>query len=338
MRVAYLLPILPPHLPAAEALSQEIAALRRHFPGELIYLNPNQQSPIYIPRLLFGFHRLPQLRRLESKIDLYHFYNADPFAFPVLRWLRRPVVYTIGGSVGRRPPAINFFNRLGAVTVYAEPLLRQLQGWGLHNGHVVRSGIDVTRFTHHPLPLQGQVRLLMGSAPWTLAQFQSKGVEALLEAAQQRPNLQLIFLWRGVLADEMRARVIQRQLTSQVTILDQLVDVNQILATVHAGIVLAEHGNVVKAYPNSLLDALAAGKPVLVSRTLPMRDYVERTGCGVVVDQVDPTAILAGVDRLVAHYEPMRLVAESVGQRDFSVQNTIADYQAIYAQLCGGSA
>jgi glycosyltransferase involved in cell wall biosynthesis len=280
--------------------------------------------------LLFGFHLLPQLRRLERNIDLYHFYNADPFAFPVLRWLRRPVVYTIGGSVGTRPPAINFFNALGAVTVYAEPLLRQLQAWGLRNGHVVRSGIDVTRFTHHPLALQGQVRLLMGSAPWTLAQFASKGVDALLTAAQQRPNLHLTFLWRGVLADEMRARVAQRQLGRQVTVLDGLVDVNQILATVHASIVLAAHGNVVKAYPNSLLDSLAAGKPALVSRALPMSEYVERTGCGVVVEQVDPTAILAAVDRLSAHYDPMRRVSEAVGQRDFSVQQTIADYDNIY--------
>jgi glycosyltransferase involved in cell wall biosynthesis len=335
MRVAYLLPILPPHLPSAEALSQEIAALRQHFPGALVYLNPNQRSPLYIPRMLFGFHLLPQLRRLERSIDLYHFYNADPFAFPVLRWLRRPVVYTIGGSVGVRPPAMKFFNALGAVTVYAEPLLRQLQAWGLRNGHVVRSGIDVTRFTHQPLPLQGQVRLLMGSAPWTLAQFASKGVDALLAAAQQRPNLHLTFLWRGVLADEMRALVAQRQLSSQVTILDGLVDVNQILATVHASIVLAAHGNVVKAYPNSLLDSLAAGKPVLVSRALPMSAYVEQMGCGAVVEQVDVLAILAALDQLLAHYDASCRTAENIGQRDFSVQQTIADYRAIYQQLAG---
>ncbi|MFN8459435.1 MAG: hypothetical protein U0401_33095 [Anaerolineae bacterium] len=57
MNILYHLTILPPKLPAAEALSQEISALRGRFGGELVYLNPNQRSPIYLPRLLFGFQR-----------------------------------------------------------------------------------------------------------------------------------------------------------------------------------------------------------------------------------------------------------------------------------------
>lgn len=334
MRVGYLLPILPPHMPAAEALSQEIAALRRHFPGELLYLNPNNRSPLYIPRLLFGFHQLPALRRLEKQIDLFHFYNADPFAFPILRWLRRPVVYTIGGGIGTQRPNIAFFNRLAAVTVYDAALLAQLQTWGLRNGMAVRSGIDGSRFTQQPLPLQGELRLLMGSAPWTEAQFQSKGVDALLAAAQQRPHLHLVFLWRGLLWDEMQTRVRQLGLERQVTIHNQLMDVNQVLATVHASVVLAAHGGIVKAYPHSLLDSLAAGKPVLVSRALAMANYVAQTGCGVVVEQVTPPAILAALDQLTAHYDDLRRTAATVGPRDFTLEQTITAYQTVYTQAC----
>ena len=58
MNVLYHLPILPPKLPEAEALSQEITALQTAVSGNLIYLNPNQTSPIYVPRLLFGWHKL----------------------------------------------------------------------------------------------------------------------------------------------------------------------------------------------------------------------------------------------------------------------------------------
>lgn len=332
MKVCYLLPILPPHMPAAEALSQEIAALRRQFGGELLYLNPNDRSPVYLPRLLFGFHRLPQLRRLEQEIDLFHFYNADPFAFPILRWLRRPVVYTLSGGLGSRRPNLAFFNRLAAVTVYDETILAQLQAWGLRNGAVVRSGIEVGRFTQQPLPLAGEVRLLMGSAPWTLAQFQSKGVDALLRAAQQRPNLHLVFLWRGVLAAEMQRRVQELGLERQVTIYNQLVDVNQVLATVHASVVLAADAGIVKAYPHSLLDSLAAGKPVLASRALAMASYAERTGCGVAVETVDAGAILAALDRLLENYPALCRVASVVGQRDFALEQTIAAYNEVYTK------
>jgi len=335
MRVLYHLPILPPKLPQAEALSQEIAALSTHFNGRIIYLNPNEHTPLRVPRLLFGFHRWRELRHLEAEIDLHHIYNPDPFAYPILRGLRRPIVYSISGGVGKQRPNIAFFKRLGAVTVFDAASLATLQAWGLHNATYVPTGIDVSRFTHTPQPIQPQspVRLLMGSAPWTLAQFQSKGVDALLAAAQQMPQLHLVFLWRGVLGTEMAARIRQLGLQNQVTLLDGLVDVNAVLATVHAGIVLATEANIVKAYPHSLLDALAAGKPVLVSRAIPLAQHVEQTGCGQVVEYVSAAAILDALHKLLATYTTAQQAAQQVGQRDFSEQTMIASFRQIYEQL-----
>ncbi|CAN5602842.1 hypothetical protein BH10CHL1_BH10CHL1_24570 [soil metagenome] len=333
MKVLYHLPILPPKLPQAEAFSQEIKALSEHFNGQLIYLNPNERSPIYIPRLLFGLHRWPEIRRREAEIDLHHIYNPDPFAYPILRWLRRPVVYTISGGVGERPPNLDFFKAMGAVTVFDELSLERLQHWGLRNAFLVHTGIETSQFTYTPLAPQPPIRLMMGSAPWTLAQFRSKGVDALLAAAQQSPQLHLIFLWRGVLAAEMTERVRRLHLQNQVTILDGLVDVNQVLATVHASIVLATEPNLVKAYPHSLLDSMAAGKPVLVSRAIPMAQYVEATGCGQIVAQVDATAILAAVDALMTNYAQAQSMAQRLGQQDFSQQSMIASYQRVYEQV-----
>ncbi|HEX9595597.1 MAG TPA: hypothetical protein VF982_01865, partial [Anaerolineales bacterium] len=84
MNVAYVLPILPPKHPTAEALNQEIAQLRAYFGGSLLYANPNaalpRQSPLRLPRLLFGWG---SLRRLQGA-DVVHFFNPDPFPFPFL--------------------------------------------------------------------------------------------------------------------------------------------------------------------------------------------------------------------------------------------------------------
>lgn len=333
MKVLYQLPILPPKLPKAEALSQEIEVLCAHFNGELVYLNPNDRSPLYIPRLLFGFHRWQAIRQHEATVDLHHIYNPDPFAFPILRCLRRPVVYSISGGVGEQRPNLNFFKALGAITVYDETSLERLQHWGVRNAFLVRTGIDASRFTYTPLARHGPIRLMMGSAPWTLTQFRSKGVDALLAAAQQSPQLHLVFLWRGVLAAAMRARVRGLQLQEQVTLIDDLADVNRVLATVHASIVLATNPHLVKAYPHSLLDSLAAGKPVLISRAIPMARYVETTGCGQVVEQVDAEAILAAVDALIVRYDQAQQSAQRVGQQDFSQQQMIASYRHVYEQV-----
>ena len=334
MRICYLLPILQPKLPAAEALSQEISALRQQLGGDLLYLNPNAHLPLPIPRLFFGWHLLPALWQRARALDLYHFYNPEPFAYPVLRWLGRPVIYSLTGSVPAQRPNVAYFNALAAVTVLDEVSRDRLLQWGVRNVYLVRPGIAVERFTHQPLPwvAGGQSRLLMASAPWTHDQFASKGIDALLAAAQRRPNLHLTFLWRGLLAAEMQARVAQLRLQQQVQVIDQLVDVNQVLAGVHAAVVLATHGGLVKAYPHSLLDALAAGKPVLVSRALPMAAYVESTGCGTVVEAVNVEALLAALDQLLNHYATTQQVAQSVGQRDFTEAKMVARYREVYIE------
>ena len=94
MNILYHITNLPPKMPGTEASLQELNVLRDHFGGNLVHLNPNQHSPIYLPRLLFGFHQLKQIRRLEDTLHFHHLYNADPFPFPFVRWLRQPLIYS----------------------------------------------------------------------------------------------------------------------------------------------------------------------------------------------------------------------------------------------------
>jgi glycosyltransferase involved in cell wall biosynthesis len=333
MRILYHLTVLPPKLPEAEAVSQEISALREQFGGDLVYLNPNQHSPVYVPRLLFGFHKLKQLWAQETRFDVHQFYNPDPFPFPILRLLRRPVIYALSCGVTNRRPNVAFFNSLAAVVVSDERSLNRLRAWGLRNSFLVSPGIDTSRFTFSPLPLHSEIRLMVGSAPWSRGQFRTKGVDALLSAAQQAPELRLIFLWRGVLADEMERRIKAMNLEKRVVMLKERVDVNKVLAGVHASITLAANPAIVRSYPHSLMDSLAAGKPILVSQAIPMSDYVERTGCGKIVQDVTPAGVLAAVQELVQEYQDLQRSAQQVGQQDFSQKGMITSFQRVYERI-----
>ncbi|MBN2391085.1 MAG: glycosyltransferase [Anaerolineae bacterium] len=330
MNVLYHLPILPPKIPAGEALSQEIQALRNGNGGDLVYVNPNQNSVIYIPRLLFGLSMLKALRDREKNFDLHHFYNPDPFPYPYLLGLRRPVIYTISSGISARHIHLRYFNRLAAVAVYDERSQQRLVQAGLRNVHLIRPGIDISRFTCTPLPLGRELRLLVASAPWTRAQFRTKGIDALLKAAQQDPHLHFIFLWRGILIEEMERRIHGLDLESQITLINSFVNVNQILAGVHATITLATNAALIKAYPHSLLDSLAAGKPVLVNRAIPMADYVEQKCCGVVLDKVAAESILEAIVTLSENYAKLTTEAAAVGQRDFAQANLLQVYEQIY--------
>jgi len=333
----YHLMIPRPDVPALDAVVQEVESLQSRFGGERVYLNPAHRPGSLYPERLYGLHRLPYLRRQEATVRLHHVYNSHLFFFPYLRWLRRPIVYSVTTGLGSWSGRVDLkkVGRLAAIVVSNERDRATLRDGGVENVRVVRPGIDTSRFGPSPPPSVSGFRLLAGSSPWTEAQFRSKGVEALLAAARARPDLRLIFLWRGLLVEEMQARVAGWGLHGRVEVINRRVDVNEVLTGVHAAVVLASDATLVKAFPHSLLESLAAGRPVLVSRTLPMADYVEQTGCGEVVDTVSFEGVLAALARLEARYKACRAAALGVGQQDFSRQALVETWGRLYKEMGG---
>jgi len=336
-KVCYYFTTKPPEKIQCVAELKELDLLREHFGVQQIqnfyYINPNHKSPLYIPRLLFGFHQLHQLRQQEKFIDLHHLYNPDAFPYPMLRWLRKPIIYTISGGYGweRIDPA--YWNRFASVVVADRQSATSLRSKGVKEVDVIPPCVDLERFTVNKLhPSPAKFRLMMASGPWTQAQFQTKGIIALLEAAQQCATLELIFLWRGVLYEAMQALVEQYGVADQVTVIDRVVDVNEILASVHATVALVSSPGIMRAYPHSLLDSMAAGKPLLVSQALPMSEYVTEKGVGIVADTVDAAGVLAGVEQMRAQYHDLQAAAAHYGRRDFSKDAMITAYRALYAQ------
>jgi len=338
MYVLYHLTFPRPSAPALDAVVQEAEALRAHAGGSLIYVNPALRPGSRFPERLYGLHRLPYLLWQEAKSDLHHVYNAHLYPFPYLRWLKRPVIYTVaaGLRVSKPPSYLGRLAALARIVVTNSRDLATLYGWGLRNVEMVRPGMDITRLMPQPLPA-GPLTLLMGSAPWTPGQFVSKGVDALLAAAKARPDLRLIFLWRGLHLGEMERRIAQSGLEDRVTVINRHVDINDVLAQVHAAAVLASDPTLVKAFPHSLMEALAAGRPVLVSRAIPMAEYIEQTGCGVVVERVDVQAVLAALDNLTARYQRLREAALALERETFSLDRLKRAYSQIYrAVITGG--
>lgn len=329
----YELTILPPKNAAFDAVTQDITALQKQFGGEIVYLNPNHVPLLRLPRVFFGFHKLREIQNKEAQTDVHHFWNPDLFPFPVLRFLNHPVIYSITGGIHKTPINKTFFESIPAITVGDERSLKILKTWGLQNTHLVRPGIETERFSYTPQPFERQIRILVGSAPWTKTQFQSKGINALLEAAKNNPQLHLICLWRGVLFKEFYKKVYRLNLQDRVTIVNEKVDVNSILATVHASIALATDPTVIRPYPYSLLESIAAGKPVLISKSIPMADYVNHRGCGKVINDLTPEGILSAIELLCQDYRKAELSSRYIAKHDFSLQTMIETFGGIYDRI-----
>ncbi|MEM7352878.1 MAG: glycosyltransferase [Acidobacteriota bacterium] len=337
MSIVFLIPTPPPVLPEAEAYAQEIGALRRRFGGRVVYINPNRflprHLPVQLPRPLFGWHLIPGLWLAGRSHAIYQIYSPTLYAYPLLSALRRPVVFNLTGQLGEASVPAECFRRLAAITVPDPASLARLREAGLDNVYQVRAGIDTRKFHPRPQALDDEIHLLSASAPWTHEQFHSKGVDALLDAALREPRLHLTLLWRGVLTREVHRRVDDKGLRDRVRIVDQLVDVDQELAQAHATVNLATRGDIVKAFPHSLMESVAAGKPVLVSRAIPMAEPVATRGYGVVVEEVTADAVLAAVRRLETDYAGLTQRAAALGHDDYSLDGMLESFEAVYRQI-----
>lgn len=334
-RVLYHIPSPRPARPECDAVVQEIEALRAKNGGETLYVHPSEYTRVPLPRVLFGMWNLRELRTREAAVAVHHIYNPDLYPYPYLRFLQKPIVYSVaaGFASHRRIPIAYFSNVIARTVVSDVDSERRLRTAGLRNVCLAPPGVSLSRFRFVPNEPSDTLVLLVGSAPWTRKQFDVKGVDALLDVAARLPSLRLVFLWRGHLLSELVARVQRLGLQARVEIIDEVVNVDQVLARVHAAVVLVKDAAVVKAYPHSLLEALAAGRPVLISRQLPLAAWVEREQCGVVIDRVEPERIVAALAHLRAEYRNMQSRARRAGQAAFPIEATLSAYRGVYDEL-----
>jgi glycosyltransferase involved in cell wall biosynthesis len=332
MSILYLVTAPPPAIAGTDAVLREVAALRDAFQGEIINLSPLTSSTQRFPKQLYGLHKVRELRSTERRCRINHVFFPFPYPFPVLRLLRNPIFYTATASLdpGRRPFALGSLKRLERIIVSNERDAGILKAWGLSNHAIIPSGIDAQGLQPAALPLDRELTLLMASAPWDRRQFESKGIDLLLATAARLPFVRLILLWRGMLADELSKRVARLGIGERVEIVNRRVRVSDYLARAHATIVLAHNGGVVRSFPHSLIESLLAGKPVLLSDTIAMSEYVTGLDCGVVVREMSVAALSAAIDLLMRRYEELASSTRRITPDAFSIEAMIEDHRRLY--------
>ena len=338
MSILYLLTAPGPVVPGSDAAFQEISALRSAFNGEMVNLCPRNIPGQPFPPQLFGFHRLAEIWRLEQQCDINHVFHSVLYPFPVLRFLKKPTVYTVLTSLSHqtRPSRLKSLARLHRIVVSNTRDADVLKSWGLSNYVVVPPAIGTVGLVRSTLSVTDEMTLLMASAPWVEDQFDLKGVDALLDVLARDTKLRLILIWRGLLLAELLARVERRGIGDRVEIVTGHVKINDYLARAHATVLAAKRSDIVKAYPHSLLESLIAGKPVILSDALPMADYVRRQGCGIAIGEVSEQALLQAIDHLRAHYDAFSQAARLTDAHMFSQQAMIECYRDIYRSVNQG--
>ncbi|HZS08745.1 MAG TPA: glycosyltransferase family 4 protein [Blastocatellia bacterium] len=328
MNILYHSTLPPPIFANSEALLQEITLLRNHFGGQINILNPMPHGS-YISWRVWGLHQFFRLRKMDRSVDLHHVFCAGLFPFPVMRTWRKPVVYTItAGLEHQSAPPWRFPARTAMVVSNQRDAERLIQ-WGF-SPQVIPPVIDVAGFSHTGKAASPYFTLLMASAPWTPEQFSSKGIDTLLEVVRREPGLRLVLLWRGMLFDEINGRVRSLSLEDRVEIINREADVNQLLSRVNATVFLSSTDQGVKAWPHSLIESLAAGKPVILSKCIPMADYVTDHGCGVTVNSINVDDVTSATRKMIGRYETYQRNALLSVKQSFTIEEPLKSYLRLY--------
>lgn len=129
----------------------------------------------------------------------------------------------------------------------------------------------------------------------------NRGLEQCVQALAHYPTLH--FATVGPRRPQTEAELVG--LAEQLGVRDRLhlvdpVPHNEVTSFVRtAGVSLIPIQNVCLSYqycfPNKLLESLLSGVPVVVSDLVELRRMIEKTGCGVTVDETDPKAIADGI-------------------------------------------
>lgn len=332
--------------PEIEAISKEVFQLARHFTPSLIFgINPHYGLTVSRQQRYVGFHPAfdPLLRLLipvlARQCDISHVYG-DVLPWTFYKTLhRKPLIMTIAAE---EPTChLDFLERCSKVLVQTETLRTKLIDLGLAQQvvEVVYPGIDLGPF--HPLTtprrVRGTPKILFATAPRSYEELAARGVDLLLDAAQQSPEIHYRLLYRSWRHDYTSLAPTVRKIEAaglrNVMLTNGVVaDMPGLYHTHHFTIIPYTRPDGGKACPTSLLEGLACGVPVLISSVSPFAPFVAAQHCGVIFEPT-PEGVITAVETGMRQYVALSRRAVQAARQHFSADTLLRTMGRIYEEV-----
>ncbi len=204
----------------------------------------------------------------------------------------------------------------------------------------IHSGVDLRRFQSPSCDVQEKKQqlgldhrhVLVGFIGWLLP---IKGPMHLLNAMdkvrRRHPGATLVFVGKGELEQELRAKAEQLEMSDCVKFLGWRADVAEIVHLLDVLVLPSLNEGMGRV----LVEAMAAAKPVVASLTGGIPDLVRHNDTGLLVPPGDETALAESIQWLIENPQ----AAEQMGRRGqasckrFSLEAMIAKLDVLYRHL-----
>lgn len=298
------------------------------------------------------YRRLDQLFRTYRPAVVHTHILGLNYAYPLMLKHRTPVrVHTfhslaqreIGVRVGKWTRLLAFRYRIGRVipVAIADEVARTIeQLYGYKNPPVIPNGIPVDEYTPNP-EIRAQFRAAHGVEPDAVVvvhvgRFVAlKNHALLLKAFAQLRSERPLYLWLvgdGELLPAMQQLAQELGIAERVRFWGIREDVSAILNAADIFTLPSQHeGN-----PMSLMEAMAAGLPVVASRVGGVPELVGEGKTGILVPPDAVPCLQQALQTLVHHSELRLQMGQAARQHAverFDIRQTVRLYEALYDQL-----
>jgi glycosyltransferase involved in cell wall biosynthesis len=266
-------------------------------------------------------------RAMERLTEGTHIFGTLDAWHPLRAARRQPAIMTVIGEGPALDPAM--YARIDYFVAESDRIYDQILAAGIPAAKVriIYPGVDLDYFSVTPPPSAERFRVLFASTPARPAEFAERGIPLLVELAKRQPEIEVVILWRAWGDPRAAAAALEAlDLPPNVVVrYGDEPDMRRAYQQAHAVAALFAPGKA-KSCPNSVVEALACGRPVIVSASSGVARLVERHGCGVTAE-LNATAVSAAVtEHFAAQARP---VAEQFFSRDTCIRQYADVWRAV---------
>ena len=322
-----------------EAISGQVAVLRRNFPGSVAWgMNPKKtcqlswrRGIVVHPSLWLPFQAITRV--LQSGFHLNHILGGLGDWHYLKAAHRQPILLTL--AVKSEPTDRTLLEKVERFIVewHCEVEWLERQGVSRDRVHVIPPPVDLSRFCYKAGP-PGPFTVLFASSPDSVEALQERGVDLILDAAALRPHYHFTLLWRpwgdslGVVQSWIRERDLQN-----VTVVSKAVSrMEDIYTAVHATIAPFRNLGNTKSTPNSLVESLASGRPVITTESVSMAKDLQDSNAGRLTI-TDGNAIASALDEVRDQWPSMAAAADHFAARHFDEKSFISAHNKLYSEV-----
>jgi glycosyltransferase involved in cell wall biosynthesis len=270
---------------------------------------------------------------IEQMADVSHVWSSIG-DWHLLRSVgRRPTLFTV--AYGGTAWPLAHYSSVNKFAVEADVLADALVQAGVEPARIeiVVPGVDLVSFHPQPAPT-GRFKLLFASSPASPREFEARGVTTLVEVARAIPGIDVSLLWRSWGDQETARRALLALSPPGNLTVEERGDrtMSEVYGSAHAVACLYAEG-FGKTVPNSVVEALACGRPVIVSPSCGVARLVEQAGAGRVAAGL--RGVVTAVAEIGSDWADSSRRARELAERRFDARRFIADYSRLYADLIG---